>query len=126
MMIRTTRINSQYRRITFFLAVISLLAGLIPAIAQDVYLCVWRNPERTMTKLFPGAEGYLTVDIAISDEQREEIESRLGFELLPGQQDRFLYFTMTGAASSDTRLTTLIMGFNAGPAVSTRWEGGEG
>jgi hypothetical protein len=64
-------------------------------------LCVWRNPERTMTKLFPDAEGYLTVDIGISDEQREEIESRLGFELLPGQQDRFLYFTMTGADGAE-------------------------
>ena len=63
MMIRKTLINSRYRRITFFLAGISLLAGSIPAIAQDVYLCVWRNPERTMKKLFPDAEGYLTAAI---------------------------------------------------------------
>jgi hypothetical protein len=69
--------------------------------AQDVYLCVWRNPERTMKKLFPEAEGYLTADIGISDEQREKIEARLGFELLPGQQDRFLYFTMTDADGAE-------------------------
>jgi hypothetical protein len=54
-----------------------------------------------MTKLFPDAEGYLTVDSGISGEQRGEIESRLGFELLPGQQDRFLYFTMTGADGAE-------------------------
>jgi hypothetical protein len=54
-----------------------------------------------MKKLFPDAQGYLTVDTGISTEQREEIESRLGFELLPGQQDRFLYFTMTGADGAE-------------------------
>lgn len=54
-----------------------------------------------MKKLFPDAEGYLTVDTGISDEQREEIESRLGFELLPGQRDRFLYFTMTDGAGAE-------------------------
>ena len=101
MMIRTTRINSRFRRTIYFLAVISLFAGLTPATAQDVYLCVWRNPERTMTKLFPDAEGYLTVDTGISDEQRGEIESRWGFDLLPGQQDRFLYFAMTGADGAE-------------------------
>ena len=97
MTIRKTLIDSRFRRITFFLAAISLIAGLVPAFAQDVYLCVWRNPERTMKKLFPDARGYLTMETGISDEQREEIESKLGFELVPGQRDRFLYFTMTGA-----------------------------
>jgi hypothetical protein len=48
-----------------------------------------------MKRLFPDAEGYLTVDVGISEEQRTEIESRLGFDLLPGQRDRFLHFTMT-------------------------------
>ncbi len=93
--------NLRYRLIIFLLAGISLSAGSLPAVAQDVYLCVWRNPERTMKKLFPEAEGYLTVETGISDEQREEIESRLGFKLLPGQRDRFLYFKMTGADGSE-------------------------
>ena len=101
MKIRPSRISSRYRHIIFFLAGISLFAGIAPAIAQDVYLCVWRNPERTMKKLFPDAEGYLTVETGISGEQKEEIESRLGLELLPGQQDRFLYFTMTDADGAD-------------------------
>jgi hypothetical protein len=54
-----------------------------------------------MKKLFPDAEGYLTVETGISEEQRKEIESKLGYELLPGQQDRFLYFTMTDAAGAE-------------------------
>ncbi|GEM_PF-3282493 len=49
-----------------------------------------------MTRIFPNAENYLTVNVGISEDQRKEIESRLGFELLPGQKDRFLYFSMTG------------------------------
>ena len=64
--------------------------------AQDVYLCVWRNPERTMTKIFPNARDYKTVTVPISTEKLRIIEDRLGFELLPGQQDRFQYFEMTG------------------------------
>ena len=101
MRIRPSRTSLRYRHIIFFLAGISLFAGLDPANAQDVYLCVWRNPERTMKKLFPDAEGYLTVDTGISGEQKEEIELRLGYELLPGQQDRFLYFTMTDADGAE-------------------------
>jgi hypothetical protein len=54
-----------------------------------------------MKKLFPDAKGYLTVETGITAEQKEEIESRLGFELLPGQQDRFLYFTMTDADGAE-------------------------
>lgn len=54
-----------------------------------------------MTKLFPDAEGYRSMSVGISEIEREQIESRLGFELLPGQQDRFLYFTMTGRGGAE-------------------------
>ncbi|MBM3307860.1 MAG: hypothetical protein FJY74_06005 [Candidatus Eisenbacteria bacterium] len=49
-----------------------------------------------MTRIFPNARDYVSVNARISAAQRKEIESRLGFELLPGQQDLFQYFTMTG------------------------------
>jgi hypothetical protein len=66
--------------------------------AQDVYLCVWRNPERTMTKIFPDAKDYITVNDPISPEQLMAIEKQTGFPLLPGQRDKFQYFKMTDAA----------------------------
>jgi len=62
--------------------------------AQDVYLCVWRNPERTMTRIFPEAEDYKTVTLDISDADRAAIEADLGFPLLPGQEKQLLYYDM--------------------------------
>jgi hypothetical protein len=73
-----------------------LAVSLTPVFAQDVYLCVWRNPERTMTRIFPDARDYKTVTVRISPEARQRIEDQVGYELLPGQQDQFQYFEMIG------------------------------
>lgn len=71
-----------------------------------MYLCVWRNPERTMTKIFPNAKDYMTVNVKISPDQLEAIETKLGFEVLPGQRDVFQYFKMTG--ENGERVGTII------------------
>ncbi|MBN1127748.1 MAG: hypothetical protein JXA71_02105 [Chitinispirillaceae bacterium] len=73
-----------------------LITSAIAVSAQDIYLCVWRNPERTMTKIFPDARDYKTVNRAITPQERASIEGKLGFALLPGQQDQFQYFEMVG------------------------------
>ncbi|NLW32558.1 MAG: hypothetical protein GXY77_14005 [Fibrobacter sp.] len=49
-----------------------------------------------MRRIFPEASDYRTVTKTISSKQREIIESRLGFQLLPGQREQFQYFSMTG------------------------------
>lgn len=91
--------KSYFRYIVCFLCLFSTLAvSLLPAGAQDAYLCIWRNPERTMTRIFPDARDYRTVTAGISPEQRRRIEDQVGYELLPGQQDQFQYFEMTGAS----------------------------
>lgn len=64
--------------------------------AQDVYLCVWRNPERTMSKIFPQAKDYTTVNKSITPAQLADIEKSAGTILLPGQRDKFQYFRMWG------------------------------
>lgn len=66
------------------------------SLAQDVYLCVWRNPERTMTRIFPDARDYRTVTVPITDKERETIESIIKAEILPGQREQFQYFEMIG------------------------------
>ncbi len=73
-----------------------LIFSALGVFAQDVYLCVWRNPERTMTKIFPEARDYISANQKISPSQLEEIEKRIGTKVLPGQRDVFLYFNMTG------------------------------
>lgn len=93
---------SHYRFTIFFLACINIM-GLV---AQDVYLCVWRNPERTMTKIFPEARDYRTHNVSIDKTQLKALEDTLGFEILPGQRESFQYFEMIG--ESDQRIGTII------------------
>jgi len=55
---------------------------------------VWRNPERTMTRLFPEARDYRTVTVPIPPEALARIEKRAGAALLPGQREQYQYFEM--------------------------------
>lgn len=73
---------------------IGALCASAPAQAQEAYVCVWRNPERTMTRLFPEASDYRTVNVPIAPAQLERIEARMGAALLPGQREQFQYFEM--------------------------------
>ena len=91
-----TRVNKSTTYLYSYIAFFLLLFSSNTIFAQDVYLCVWRNPERTMTRIFPEAKDYVTVNLKISQKECEAIEKELGFELLPGQRDRFQYFQMTG------------------------------
>ena len=62
--------------------------------AQEVYLCVWRNPERTMTRLFPEARDYRTVTVPIPAPVLSRIEARARGTLLPGQREQYQYYEM--------------------------------
>jgi hypothetical protein len=95
-------IRSPLWRISSFLSIFSAFG----VAAQDVYLCVWRNPERTMTRIFPGANDYATENVAVTADKLAIIEKRLGHELLPGQREQFQYFRMTGAGG--TAIGTII------------------
>ena len=64
------------------------------ALAQEVYVCVWRNPERTMTRLFPEAKDYRTVTVRLTPDALARIEKRAGAVLLPGQREQYQYFEM--------------------------------
>lgn len=80
-------------KFTVFLGIVfNFLSG--PAFCQETYICVWRNPERTMTKIFPKSADYRTVTKNIFKEQRDRIELRLGAELLPGQREQYQYYEM--------------------------------
>lgn len=78
----------------FSFIVFSILC-VSPAVqAQEVYVCVWRNPERTMTRLFPEARDYKTVTVSISTGVLARIEKRAGAAMLPGQREQYQYFEM--------------------------------
>lgn len=77
-------------RVLLVLALLSFTSGRINA---DV--CVWRNPERTMTKIYPEAGDYKTITKMISKEKKEVIEKRLGESLAPGESKDWIYYEIT-------------------------------
>ncbi len=80
-----------FRLTSLFLLFFSLSASVS---AEETYVCIWRNPERTMMRIFPEAEDYKTIRKKISPEQLKTIEGRAG-KLLPGQRELFQYFELT-------------------------------
>lgn len=73
------------------LSVVALLASWA---AADV--CVWRDPDRAMSRLFPAARDYKTVDVKIGADALARIEKRLGKPLDPGERDSWIYYAITG------------------------------
>ena len=88
--------NFPFRSTGFLLGLFSLILTTLVS-AQVVYICVWRNPERTMTRIFPQARDYKTVTKKISTQTLKIIEERLGSKLLPGQRETFQYYEMIDA-----------------------------
>ncbi|MEK7475990.1 MAG: hypothetical protein AAB152_10215 [Candidatus Coatesbacteria bacterium] len=65
--------------------------------AEEKYICVWRNPERTMRRIFPQARDYRTVTRPISAAAVAAIEAKAGGPLLPGQREQYQYYEMLDA-----------------------------
>lgn len=61
-------------------------------------VCVWRNPERTMAKIFPEAGDYKTITKIISNEQRESIEKRLQDKLASSESKDWIYYEITAVS----------------------------
>ena len=60
-------------------------------------VCVWRDPERTMQKIFPKANDYETIERKISGETLRLIENRLGKPLDPGEREDWIFYKIRGA-----------------------------
>ena len=74
--------------------------------AQEEYKCIWRNPERTMVRIFPEALDYKTINKKITSQKLKEIEEKAG-KLLAGQRELFQYYElMTNETSLGYILTS--------------------
>lgn len=82
-----------YLCLGFFLFVLLPQAAL-----ADV--CVWRDPERTMTKLFPGAQDYLTVDRKMTPAIVTDIEAVLGKPLEETEKTEFSFYEIKAGKRS--------------------------
>lgn len=76
----------------FSLAVI-ISVMIVAPVAADV--CVWRDPERTMTKLFPEAADYTTLTFKVTADHVAAIEQSLGESLDPSETHEINFYTIT-------------------------------
>ena len=83
---------------------LSLLAANVRA---DV--CVWRDPERTMQKIFPQARDYKTRTYKMTPERSAAIERALGAKLEDTERKEFDVYEITGAPDAKKLGTVLAL-----------------
>lgn len=83
----------------------AVAAAMLVAIASTASadVCVWRDPERTMSKLFPAAKDYKTVTKKIKKETAQKIEALAGVRLDETERAEFNYYDITGTVGSKTQ-----------------------
>ena len=83
----------------------ALLAITITSQARaDV--CAWRDPERTMQRLFPAAHDYKTITKKMTPERIQAVETLLGAKLDPSEKIEFNYYEITGPGAQ--RVGTIV------------------
>ena len=73
-----------------------VIAVLLAASTARADVCVWRDPERTMQRIFPQAKDYETIERKISGEKAGVIEKRLGKPLDPGEREDWIFYKIRG------------------------------
>ena len=63
----------------------------LPAVAD---VCVWRDPDKTMSKLFPEARDYLTITKRMTAEAEGRIEKQLGAPLDDSEKGEFNFYDL--------------------------------
>ena len=72
-----------------------------PALAD---VCVWRDPERTMQRIFPAARDYKTITVKFTPDNVRAIEKQLGFSIEEAAQGgEFNFYDIIGAAGGRPR-----------------------
>lgn len=87
----TTSLASIFSRVSVLVLGLAFVAKPLMA---DV--CVWRDPERTMQKLFPVARDYKTVTVKMTPERIAAIERALGAELDESEKVEFNFYDIMG------------------------------
>lgn len=84
-----------------------LLLSVTAPLWADV--CVWRDPERTMQKIFPSARDYKTITVKMTAEKIAAIEKALGTKLDDSEKGEFNFYDIVGVEQGKPqKLGTLI------------------
>ena len=87
----------------------AVTAALFAPSRAGADVCVWRDPERTMTKLFPNASDFRTVTKRVTPDLARTIEERVGLRLDDTERSEFNFYEITGRGGGGTeRLGTVL------------------
>lgn len=73
-----------------------VLCLVLVATSARADVCVWRDPERTMQKIFPQARDYKTVTVKMTPERIANIEKSLGAKLDDSEKNEVSFYRVTG------------------------------
>ncbi len=80
--------------------ILHLLIGVllleVTAFSARADVCVWRDPERTMQKIFPQARDYKTRTLKMTPEKIAAIENAIGVPLEASERKEFDIYDITG------------------------------
>ena len=83
--------------IVFNAPLLVALALWLSAAPLRADVCVWRDPERTMQKLFPQARDYKTRTMKMTPERMAAIEKAIGVPLEDTERKEFDLYEITGS-----------------------------
>lgn len=89
----------------------TLIGALLLSMATPLWadVCVWRDPERTMQKIFPSARDYKTITVKMTPDKIAAIEKALGAKLDDSEKGEFNFYDIVGVAQGKPqKLGTLI------------------
>ena len=86
-----------------------LLCIALTATSTRADVCVWRDPERTMQKIFPQARDYKTVTVKMTPEKVAAIEKTIGTNLDDSEKQEFNFYDINGVVrGKPQRIGTII------------------
>lgn len=83
--------------IGFSVRLLAVLALWLPTVPVRADVCVWRDPERTMQKIFPQARDYKTRTLKMTPERMADIEKAIGTKLEDTERKEFDLYEITGS-----------------------------
>ena len=85
-----------------------LLGLVLLAAPLRADVCVWRDPERTMQRLFPRARDYKTVMVKLAPATVAAIEKGLGTGLDSSEKTEFSFYDITGGSGKAEVVGTVL------------------
>ena len=87
----------------FSVSLLVALALWLSAAPLRADVCVWRDPERTMQKIFPAARDYKTITVKMTPPNMAAIEKAVGAPLDESEKGEFNFYDITGSVGGKTQ-----------------------